>query len=117
MNLQLLIKLAITVATVMLASELSKKPGVLGALVASLPLTSLLVLAWLYRDTGDPARVAAMGMDIFWFVLGSLAFFPALALSIRIGWPVWLCFACAGLAGAAGVAIVQLLLRSRMMGA
>lgn len=115
MNLQLLIKLAITVATVMLASELSKKPGVLGALVASLPLTSLLVLAWLYRDTGDAARVATMGMDIFWFVLGSLAFFPALALAIRAGWPIWLCFICAGVTGAAGVAVVQLLLRSRMM--
>lgn len=116
MNLQMLIKLAITVATVLLASELSKKPGVLGALVASLPLTSLLVLAWLYRDTGDPARVASMGMDIFWFVLGSLVFFPALALTMRAGWPAWLCFACAGLTGAAGVAVVQLLLQhSRMM--
>ena len=114
MNLQLLIKLAITVATVMLASELSKKPGVLGALVASLPLTSLLVLAWLYRDTGDSARVAAMGMDIFWFVLGSLLFFPALALTARAAWPMWLCFACAGIAGAAGVAVVQALLRLRL---
>ncbi|PNS08189.1 DUF3147 family protein [Solilutibacter silvestris] len=116
MNLQLLIKLAITVITVMVASELSKKPGVLGALVASLPLTSLLVLTWLYRDSGDPARVATMGMDIFWFVLGSLAFFPALAISIRAGWPVWLCFACAGLAGAAGVAAVQALLHLRQGG-
>ncbi|MBS0199810.1 MAG: DUF3147 family protein [Proteobacteria bacterium] len=115
MNLQLLIKLAITVVTVMVASELAKKHGVLGALVASLPLTSLLVLTWLYRDTGDATRVATMGMDIFWFVLGSLVFFPALALTARAGWPMWLCFACAGLAGAAGVAIVQLLLRSRMM--
>ncbi|MBS0215683.1 MAG: DUF3147 family protein [Proteobacteria bacterium] len=115
MNLQLLIKLAITVITVMVASEVSKKHGVLGALVASLPLTSLLVLVWLYRDTGDPARVATMGMDIFWFVLGGLLFFPALAITARIGWPMWLCFTCAGLAGAGGVAIVQLLLRSRMM--
>ncbi|MBW8824633.1 MAG: DUF3147 family protein [Xanthomonadales bacterium] len=117
MNLQLLIKLTITVVTVMVASELAKKHGLIGALVASLPLTSLLVLTWLYRDTGDPVRVATMGMDIFWFVLGGLAFFPALALTIRAGWPMWLCFLCAGLAGAAGVAIVQLLLRSRMMGA
>ena len=113
MNLQLLAKLALTVATVMVATELSKKHGVLGALVASLPLTSLLVLAWLYRDTGDPARVATMGMDIFWFVLGGLLFFPALAFTARAGWPMWLCFACAGLAGAAGVAVVQALLHLR----
>ena len=51
----------------------------------------------------------------FAFVLGGLLFFPALAITARIGWPMWLCFTCAGLAGAGGVAIVQLLLRSRMM--
>ena len=42
----------------------------LGALVAALPVTSLLVLAWLYAETHDVQRVATMSMDIFWFVLG-----------------------------------------------
>mgnify|MGYP001007922136 CR=1 FL=1 len=85
MNLQFWIKVAITVALVLTASMLSKKPGPLGALVASLPVTSLLVLAWLYLEQHDAKRVADMSMEIFWFVLGSLAFFPVLSLSIRRG--------------------------------
>ena len=56
MNPQFLIKAAITVALVLVASLLSKRPGLLGALVAALPLTSLLVLGWLYAETRDAQR-------------------------------------------------------------
>ena len=107
MNLQFWIKLAITVTLVLTASALSRKPGFAGALVAALPITSLLVLGWLYVETHDVARVGAMSMDIFWFVLGGLAFFPILSLALRMGWPVWLCFALAGLAAFGGMSIVQ----------
>ena len=107
MTVQFLLKVAITVTLVLVASALSKKPGVLGALVASLPITSLLVLGWLYVETGDPRQVARLSMDIFWFVLGGLAFFPALSLSLRAGWPVWTCFAVAALAAFAGMSATQ----------
>ncbi len=110
MNLQFLIKLAITVALVLTASMLSKRPGFLGALVAALPITSLLVLGWLYMDTHDAQRVATMSMDIFWFVLGGLAFFPVLSFSLRQGWQPWLCFLLAGLAAFAGMSAAQSLL-------
>ena len=110
MTVQFLLKVAITVTLVLVASALSKKAGVLGALVASLPITSLLVLGWLYRDTYDTQRVATMSMDIFWLVLGSLAFFPVLSLSLKAGWHPWLCFALAGVAGFAGMTGVQWLL-------
>jgi hypothetical protein len=95
------------VALVLLASGLAKRPGLLGALVASLPVTSLLVLGWLYAETGDVARVATLSMDIFWFVLGGLAFFPVLSLSLRAGWPVWLCFVLAALAAFTGMSATQ----------
>ena len=107
MNTQFLIKLAITVLLVLAASALSKRPGFLGALVAALPVTSLLVLAWLYVETRDVQRVATLSMDIFWFVIGGLAFFPALSLSLRQGWQPWLCFALAGLAAFAGMSAAQ----------
>lgn len=110
MNTQFWIKLAITVALVLLASTLSKRPGFIGALVAALPVTSLLVLGWLYAETHDVQRVATMSMDIFWFVLGGLLFFPVLALALRAGWQPWLCFALAGVAGFAGMTGVQYLL-------
>lgn len=113
MQAQFWIKLLVTVALVLTASALSRRPGVLGALVAALPVTSLLVLGWLYADTRDSRRVAAMSMEIFWFVLGGLAFFPVLSLTLKAGWPAWLCFVLAGLAAFAGMSGVQWLLTMR----
>ena len=110
MNAQFLIKTAITIVLVLAASTLSRRPGLLGALVAALPLTSLLVLGWLYAETRDVQRVAAMSMDIFWFVLGGLLFFPVLSFSLKAGWHPWMCFALAGIAAFAGMSGAQLLL-------
>ena len=110
MNAQFLLKLAITVALVLLASALARRTGWLGALVASLPLTSLLVLAWLYHDTRDTAQVADLSMGIFWFVLGSLPFFVVLALTLRQGWHIGLAFTSAAIVGFAGVSLTQWLL-------
>ncbi len=107
MNAQFWIKLAITVVLVLTASALARRPGFLGALVAALPVTSLLVLAWLYAETRDRDRVASMSMEIFWFVLGGLAFFPVLSLAMRAGWPAWACFMLAGLAAFAGMSAAQ----------
>jgi hypothetical protein len=110
MNLQLLAKLVITVAIVLIASALARRSGWVGALVASLPLTSLLVLLWLYADTRDPRQVADLSMGIFWFVLGSLPFFIVLAMGLRQGWSVALAFAAAAVTAFAGVSLVQWLL-------
>jgi hypothetical protein len=109
-NLQFLLKIAITVVLVIAASLIARRSGWLGALVASLPLTSLLVLLWLYSDTRDHRQVADLAMGIFWFVLGSLPFFVVLALALRQGWNVALAFAIAALTGFVGVTLVQWLL-------
>ena len=110
MNLQFLLKIAITVVIVVCASLLARRTGWIGALVASLPLTSMLVLAWLYSDTRDPMQVADLSMGIFWFVLGSLPFFVVLAFGLRHGWQVAIAFTVAVLAGFAGVTLTQWLL-------
>ena len=67
-------------------AEIAKRSTVAGALIASLPLTSLLAFVWLYRDTHDAARIASLFVDIFWLVIPSLALFLTLPLFIRLGW-------------------------------
>ena len=82
-------KTLISLAVILAASEIAKRSTLFGALIASLPLTSLLVIVWLYRDTGDTARIATMSLSIFWLVLASLPFFLVLPALLRQGMGFW----------------------------
>lgn len=62
--LQYAIKVAVTAVLVVLISETAKRSSALGAIIASLPLTSLLAFLWLYGETGDAAKVAALAGSI-----------------------------------------------------
>lgn len=84
-----LTKILITAILVAAISELGKRSTLAGALLASLPLTSLLALMWLYRDTGDALQAAALARGIFWLVLPSLAFFVVFPLGVKAGWSFW----------------------------
>lgn len=84
-----LIKILITAILVAAISELGKRSTLAGALLASLPLTSLLALMWLYRDTGDALQAAALARGIFWLVLPSLAFFLVFPAGVKAGWGFW----------------------------
>ena len=52
---QLLIKFSLSALMIVLISEAAKRSIWLGAILASLPITSLLAFCWLYQDTGDAA--------------------------------------------------------------
>ncbi len=78
-------KVAITALLVVLISEVAKRSTFLGAVLASVPLTSVLAMLWLYLDTGDAAKVSALAGSVFWLVLPSLALFVALPLLLAKG--------------------------------
>jgi len=81
------LKVAITALLVVAIAEVAKRSTLAGAALASLPLTSLLAMIWLYADTGDTQKIADLAGGIFWLVLPSLALFIALPLMLRAGWP------------------------------
>jgi len=89
------IKIMLSALIIVAVSEIAKRSSLLGALLASLPLTSLLAFVWLYLDTGDVQKVAALSSDIFWLVLPSLALFLVLPLLLKMGWGFWLSLAVA----------------------
>lgn len=84
-----LLKTLISALLIAGASELGKRSSVAGAVLVSLPLTSLLAMVWLWRDTHDSARLASFSMDILWLVIPSLALFVVLAWLLRTGWNFW----------------------------
>jgi len=89
----LLAKTLISAALVVTVSELAKRSPSFGALVASLPLVSVLGMVWLWRDTGDPARMAAHVEATFWYVLPSLPMFLLIPAMLRAGASFWLALA------------------------
>jgi hypothetical protein len=94
----LLAKTLISAALVVTVSELAKRSPSFGALVASLPLVSVLGMVWLWRDTGDPARMAAhveatFLEATFWYVLPSLPMFLLIPAMLRAGASFWLALA------------------------
>lgn len=85
--LQTVVKVLLTSVLVVAIAEAGKRSSLLGAILASLPLTSLLAMIWLYIDTGDAEKVAGLATGIFWLVLPSLILFIALPLLLRRGVP------------------------------
>ncbi len=70
-------------------SEVARRSPGFGALVASLPLVSILGMMWLWHDTGDPNRLAAHAGATFWYVLPSLPMFLFIPLLMRNGMRFW----------------------------
>lgn len=85
----LAIKALLSGIIVAIVSEVAKRHPGWGALIASLPLVSILGMIWLWRDTRDPLRLAAHAEATFWFVLPSLPMFLLVPLLLRQGMSFW----------------------------
>lgn len=87
--LYFVIKTALSGVIVAIVSEIARRSPGFGALVASLPLVSVLGMIWLWHDTHDPARMSAHVGATLWYVLPSLPMFVLMPALIRHGIGFW----------------------------
>ena len=80
-----LVKIAVTTGLIVIISEVAKRSSLIGAILASIPLVSVLAMLWLYIDTKDAAKISALSTNIFWLVLPSLTLFLSLPILLRHG--------------------------------
>lgn len=80
-----IIKVLVTSLIVAVVSELSRRYTVWAALLASLPLTSILAFIWVYWDTQDSSKIIELSYSVFWLVFPSLAFFLILPVLLKQG--------------------------------
>jgi len=73
-----------------LASTLARRYPGFGALIASLPLVSVLGMVWLWLDRPDPANMADHAEATFWYVIPSLPMFLLIPFLLRHGVGFWL---------------------------
>ena len=74
-------------------SEMARRSAALGALIAALPIMSIIAVIWLWRDTTDAVRIADHLTATFWYVLPSMPMFLASPAMLRAGVGFWAAFA------------------------
>ena len=80
-----LVKIVITTVLIVAISEIAKRSTFMGAILASVPLVSVLAMIWLYIDTRDVTRISTFSTSVFWLVIPSLTLFLALPLLLKQG--------------------------------
>jgi len=80
-----LLKVLISALIIAAASEVARRDLPLAAILASLPLTSLLAILWLYHDTRNGHLAGALATQIFWAILPSLLFFVTFPWLLKTG--------------------------------
>lgn len=79
----LIFKTILTAVVVVGVSEIAKRSSTFAAMLAALPLTSILAMMWLYFDTKDTERIISLSYGIFWLVLPTLLFFIMLPFLLK----------------------------------
>ena len=70
-------KYFITAGLVVLISEVAKRSDKIGALIAALPLVTVLTLFWLYFENQSSEKIANHAYYTFWYVIPTLPMFLA----------------------------------------
>ena len=83
------LKVGISALVIVAITEIAKRSSGFAALLAALPLTSLLAFMWLHIEGTKPLRIAELSSQIFWLALPSLVLFLLLPLLLRQGFGFW----------------------------
>ena len=84
-----LFKVVLSGFLIALISDVARRAPGVGALIASLPLISVIGMIWLWRDTGDAVRMADHATATFWYVLPSLPMFLLIPMLLKRGVGFW----------------------------
>ncbi len=104
------IKVILSALIIVAVSEIAKRSSTFAALVAALPLTSLLAFVWLHLEHTPAERIAELSGQIFWLVLPSLPLFLLLPVLLRHGWSFWASLAtCIAITAGCYLALLPLL--------
>jgi hypothetical protein len=91
---QFLIRIFLSGALIVAATELAKRSTMAGALLISLPLASIATLIWLHIDGQETEQLALFSKEVLWLVIPSMVFFLSLPILLNRGvefWPSLMC--------------------------
>ena len=79
----LIVKTLLTAIIIIAISEIARRSSLIAGILASIPLTSVLALTWLYFDTKNIGNVVDLSNSILMLIPPSLTFFLVLPIAIK----------------------------------
>ena len=70
--IRFIIKVILTSVLIVTVSEVGKRNSIMAAIYASLPLTTLLAIVWLYIDTKDLQKVSSLSWNVLIAIVPSM---------------------------------------------
>ena len=102
-------KYLLSAGVIVLISEVAKRSDKLGAMIAALPIVTLLAMIWLYVENQPKEKITNYAWYTFWYVLPTLPMFLAFPfLHQRLGF--WL-----SLASWAAISVVCFILLASLL--
>lgn len=110
--MQFAIKLLLTNVIIITCTQIGRKFPTLGGLIATMPLTSLLVLLWLYSDNpGDFRLMTDYTRGVLWGIIPTILFFAVALICFRRQLPLPLVLSASFGVWLVGAAVHQWLLK------
>lgn len=97
----LIVKYAVTALVIVVVSEVAKRADRAGALIASLPLVTVMVMIWLHLEGAKLEKIANHAYYTFWYVLPTLPMFLLMPWMLHRGCSFW-----SSLAASAGLTVM-----------
>jgi uncharacterized membrane protein YvlD (DUF360 family) len=85
----LLTKYAVTALIIVIVSEVAKRTDRVGALIAALPMVTVLTMIWLQIEKQGVEKIANHAYYTFWYVLPTIPMFLLLPWMLRKGIGFW----------------------------
>ncbi|MFO7627886.1 MAG: DUF3147 family protein [Candidatus Fermentibacteraceae bacterium] len=87
---QLVVKFLVSALLILAASEIAKRTGKIGALIAALPFVTIMVMVWLHVEHQGNQKVGEYAHFTFWYVLPTLPMFLLMSWLMSRNVDFWL---------------------------
>ena len=78
-----ILKILLSAILIIAIAEISERSTLLGGILASIPLISVLAMIWIYIDTKNIETISKLSMTVFWLVIPSLVLFISLPILLK----------------------------------
>jgi hypothetical protein len=88
--LMIVVKYLVTAGIVVAVSEIAKRTDKVGALIASLPMVTVMVMFWLWFEDQPTEKIANHAWYTFWYVIPTMPMFLLVPWMLQRGINFWL---------------------------